>query len=69
MVSQVSPGTAVELEVYSRMWHVWQVFAGRFREADQSVGEIGEFLNAGAIASASKAVAWCDRMGKRIARD
>ena len=37
-------GSSVELKVYSGMWHVWQIFAGRFREADQSVREVGEFL-------------------------
>jgi hypothetical protein len=26
------------------MWHVWQIFAGMFREADQSVAELGAFL-------------------------
>jgi acetyl esterase/lipase len=37
-------GTPVEIEVHPGMWHVWQVFAGRFREADQSVAGVGRFL-------------------------
>jgi acetyl esterase/lipase len=39
-------GTPVELKVYSGMWHVWQVFGGLFREADQSISELGAFLHA-----------------------
>jgi acetyl esterase/lipase len=37
-------GTEVELSVYSGMWHVWQLFAGQFREADRPVMEIGGFV-------------------------
>jgi len=44
MLSQVWSGTAVELEVYSRMWQVRQVFTGKFRETDQLDAEIGELL-------------------------
>ncbi len=32
------------LKVYPGMWHVWQAFGGRFREADESTAELGEFL-------------------------
>ena len=39
-------GASVELKVYPGMWHVWQVFGGLFKEADKSLFEIGEFLNA-----------------------
>ena len=39
-------GALVELKIYPGMWHVWQVFSGMFEEADQSVFELGAFLNA-----------------------
>jgi hypothetical protein len=26
------------------MWHVWQVFGGLFKEADQSIAELGLFM-------------------------
>jgi monoterpene epsilon-lactone hydrolase len=39
-------GASVELKVYPGMWHVWQVFGGMFKEADQSLFELGAFLNA-----------------------
>ncbi len=39
-------GTSVELKVYSGMWHVWQIFGGKFREADQSLFALGAFLHA-----------------------
>jgi len=38
-------GTTVELKIYPGMWHVWQVFGGLFREADQSLVDLGKFLN------------------------
>jgi monoterpene epsilon-lactone hydrolase len=37
-------GSKVTLKLWPRMWHVWQIFAGMFREADQSVAELGAFL-------------------------
>jgi monoterpene epsilon-lactone hydrolase len=37
-------GTPAELKIYPSMWHVWQAFGGRFREADQSIEEMGRFL-------------------------
>jgi len=37
-------GVNVIVHVFPRMWHVWQAFAGHFREADESINEIGEFL-------------------------
>jgi acetyl esterase/lipase len=37
-------GSFVELVVYSGMWHVWQTFVGRFREADDSIAALGTFL-------------------------
>ena len=39
-------GASAELKVFPGMWHVWQVFGGLFKEADQSLFELGEFLNA-----------------------
>jgi acetyl esterase/lipase len=39
-------GASVELKIYPGMWHVWQVFGGMFKEADQSLFELGAFLNA-----------------------
>lgn len=38
-------GVSGELKVYPGMWHVWQVFGGLFREADQSLAELGAFMN------------------------
>jgi len=37
-------GTPVTIKSFDDMWHVWQAFAGLFPEADQSVKEIGMFL-------------------------
>lgn len=37
-------GTEVELRVFPGMWHVWQAFGGRFREADRSIAALGAFL-------------------------
>lgn len=39
-------GAYAELKVFPGMWHVWQVFGGMFKEADQSLFELGAFLNA-----------------------
>jgi acetyl esterase/lipase len=38
-------GVHIELQVYPGMWHVWQAFGGRFKEADQSIAGLGHFLN------------------------
>lgn len=40
----VADGSVAEIKVYPHMWHVWQAFGGRFPEADQSIREIGVFL-------------------------
>lgn len=37
-------GVDVVLEVSDEMVHIWHFFAGLFPEADESVGEIGDFL-------------------------
>lgn len=37
-------GTRVQLQEFEGMWHVWQIFAGRFAEADASVKQLGAFL-------------------------
>lgn len=37
-------GSAVQLQEFEGMWHVWQIFAGRFAEADASVKALGAFL-------------------------
>ena len=37
-------GTSVQLQEFQGMWHVWQIFAGRFAEADASVKQLGAFL-------------------------
>ena len=37
-------GTAVQLQEFQGMWHVWQIFAGRFAEADTSIKQLGAFL-------------------------
>jgi acetyl esterase/lipase len=39
-------GASGKLKVFPGMWHVWQVFGGLFKEADQSLYELGEFLKA-----------------------
>lgn len=39
-------GSTAGLKVFPGMWHVWQTLAGRMREADQSVDELGAFLYA-----------------------
>jgi acetyl esterase/lipase len=38
-------GVTVDLKIYPGMWHVWQVFGGLFREADNSIGALGSFIN------------------------
>ena len=37
-------GCEARLEVYPRMWHVWQIFGGQLREADQSIDELSRFI-------------------------
>ena len=37
-------GTPVQLQEFAGMWHVWQIFAGRFAEADASVKALGAFV-------------------------
>ena len=39
-------GTSVQLQEFQGMWHVWQIFAGRFAEADASVKQLGACLYA-----------------------
>jgi monoterpene epsilon-lactone hydrolase len=39
-------GSPVQLQAFEGMWHVWQIFAGRFAEADASVKQLGKFLRA-----------------------
>ena len=39
-------GSAVQLQEFQGMWHVWQIFASRFAEADASVKQLGAFLRA-----------------------
>ena len=39
-------GSTVQLQEFEGMWHVWQIFAGRFAEADASVKQLGAFLKA-----------------------
>lgn len=41
MNRQGSPAT---LKIYPGMWHSWQELAGRLREADESMAELGAFL-------------------------
>lgn len=43
-LNMTGDGVHVELKVFKGMWHVWQVFAGRFQEATNSVEELGVFL-------------------------
>ena len=38
-------GVTVDLKIYPGMWHVWQVVGGLFREADNSIGALGSFIN------------------------
>lgn len=37
-------GVAAQLKVWPELWHVWQSYAGRLEEADQSLTELGDFL-------------------------
>jgi len=39
-------GTPVQLQEFAGMWHVWQIFAGRFAEANTSIQSLGAFLRA-----------------------
>jgi len=39
-------GTPVQLQEFAGMWHVWQIFAGRFAEANTSIQTLGAFLRA-----------------------
>jgi acetyl esterase/lipase len=39
-------GTPVQLQEFAGMWHVWQIFAGRFAEANTSIQALGAFLRA-----------------------
>ncbi len=48
-VNLQAAGTAVQLQEFQGMWHVWQIFAGRFAEADSSVRQLGTFLRASGI--------------------
>lgn len=41
------------LAVYPGMWHVWQAFGGRFREADHSLAALGAFVRRHFEAAAS----------------
>lgn len=41
------------LAVYPGMWHVWQAFGGRFREADHSLAALGAFVRRQFEAAAS----------------
>ena len=34
-----------ELKIWPQMWHVWQAFCGHFREADESVSELSDFVS------------------------
>ncbi len=37
-------GSTATLKRYAGMWHVWQTLAGRMREADESIADLGDFL-------------------------
>ncbi len=37
-------GNTVQLKIWPGLWHVWQVFGGVIREADESIAELGAFL-------------------------
>lgn len=47
-------GVPVRLEIYPRMWHVWQLTVGRLPQAVQSLQDIGQFLKARIATEASK---------------
>lgn len=38
-------GGNVDIKIWPRMWHAWQIFAGFMPEADQSVKELGNFIS------------------------
>lgn len=38
-------GVDADLEVWPGLWHVWQSYAGRLPEADESLAALGEFLS------------------------
>lgn len=42
-------GVQVRLEIYENMMHVWQFFGGIVPEANQAIGEIGEFVKSIAV--------------------
>jgi epsilon-lactone hydrolase len=37
-------GVKVELQVWPRLWHVWQIFAGKMPEADAALAQILRFI-------------------------
>ena len=41
----IAAGSIAEVKVWPGMWHVWQALGGKMREADQSITELGSFLN------------------------
>ena len=49
-------GVEVEVKVYKGMWHVWQVFAGLFKEANESVAELGSFVRNKLQVSATESI-------------
>jgi len=46
-------GSSAQVKVFEGMWHVWQMLGGRMAEADQSVQELGVFLEQHLCASAA----------------
>jgi epsilon-lactone hydrolase len=41
----IEQGAHVIVKIWPKMWHVWQIFAGKMREADDSIDQIGRFIN------------------------
>lgn len=39
-----SAGGVAQLKRWPGMWHVWQALGGKMREADESIAELGKFL-------------------------
>ncbi len=37
-------GVEAQLKIWPELWHVWQSYAGRLEESDQSLAELGAFL-------------------------
>ena len=37
-------GGDVTIKIFPNMWHVWQAFAGHFREANESIDQMGAYL-------------------------